>query len=161
VIKRTWHVGLGSLIGGAFYLLLIDTSSPPELYVLAGVALGCGVTFTLALEQDFIGARFKLGFLSGVWRLIIEIPRDIAFVCWEALAQLVSPKPVRGRFRAVRYSAVEEDPIATGRRALTEGFGSVAPNTVVVGVDAERGLLLVHQLRPQGEPEDLDVLRLG
>jgi hypothetical protein len=61
----------------------------------------------------------------------------------------------------VRYSAVEEDPFDTGRRALTEAFGSVAPNTVVVGVDAERGLLLVHQLRPQGEPEDLDVLRLG
>jgi hypothetical protein len=161
VIKRTWHVALGSAIGGAFYLLLIDNSSGPELYVLAGVALGCGVTFTLAREQDFVGARFKLRYLSRWWRLIIAIPRDIALLCWEALAQLVSPQPVRGRFRAVRYSAVEEDPFDTGRRALTEAFGSVAPNTVVVGVDAERGLLLVHQLRPQGAPEDLDVLRLG
>jgi hypothetical protein len=161
VIKRTWHVALGSAIGGAFYLLLIDNSSGPELYVLAGVALGCGVTFTLAREQDFVGARFKFRWLAGVWRLIIDIPRDIAILCWEALAQLVAPKPARGRFRAARYSAVEDSPIDTGRRALTEGFGSVAPNTVVVGVDAERGLLLVHQLRARGEPEDLDVMRLG
>lgn len=161
MIKRTWHVALGSAIGGAFYLLLIDNSSGPELYVLAGVALGCGVTFTLAREQEFVGARFKLRWLARIWRLIIDVPRDIAVVCSEALAQLVSPKPARGRFRAVPYSAVEENPIDTGRRALTEGFGSVAPNTVVVGVDAERGLLLVHQLRVQGDPEELDVLRLG
>jgi hypothetical protein len=32
---------------------------------------------------------------------------------------------------------------------------------VVLGVDAEHGLLLVHQLRRQGDPVDLDVLRLG
>ena len=118
-------MALGALIGGAFYLLLIDSASGPELYVLAGVALGCGVTFTLAREQDFVGARFKLRWLSGIWRLIIDIPRDIALLCWEALAQLVAPKPARCRFRAARYAAVEESPTDTGRRALTEGFGSV------------------------------------
>jgi hypothetical protein len=152
---------LGSAIGGAFYLLLIDNGSAPELYVLAGVALSCGVTFTLAREQGFVGAVFKPRWLVGAWRLIGYVPRDIAVVCWEALAQLVAPKPARGRFRAVPYSAVMQNSVDTGRRALTEGFGSVAPNTVVVGVDAERGLLLVHQLRVQGDPEDLDVLRLG
>jgi hypothetical protein len=125
------------------------------------VALACGVTFMLAREQGFVGAVFKPQWLAGVWRLVVYIPRDIAVVCGEAMAQLAAPKPVRGRFRAVRYAATEESPEHTGRRVLTEGFGSLAPNTVVVGVDAARGLLLVHQLRPQGDPEDLDVMRLG
>jgi hypothetical protein len=31
----------------------------------------------------------------------------------------------------------------------------------VIGIHADLGLLLVHQLRRQGPPEDLDVLRLG
>jgi hypothetical protein len=48
-----------------------------------------------------------------------------------------------------------------GRRALAETVGSVAPNTIVIGIDDERGLLLVHQLRRHGGPEDLDVTRLG
>ncbi len=161
MIKRTRHLALGSLIGGAFYLLLIDIGSAPELYVLAGVAIACGLTFTLAREQGFIEARVRLRWLAGAWRLLIDIPRDIGFVCWEALAQLISPRPARGSFRAVRYSAVGENALDTGRRALTEAFGSVAPNTVILGVDAEHGLLLVHQLRRQGDPEDLDVLRLG
>ncbi|MCW3018653.1 MAG: hypothetical protein JWN10_961, partial [Solirubrobacterales bacterium] len=46
-----------------------------------------------------------------------------------------------------------------GRRALAESFGSLAPNTIVIGVDPERDLLLVHQLRGGGGR--VDVLELG
>ena len=49
----------------------------------------------------------------------------------------------------------------TGRRALAESLGSFAPNTIIVGVDAERELLLGHQLRPGGGDEAIDVLGLG
>jgi hypothetical protein len=38
MIRRAWIVLVGLLIGGGFYLLLIDTNDLPELYVLAGVA---------------------------------------------------------------------------------------------------------------------------
>ena len=48
-----------------------------------------------------------------------------------------------------------------GRRALAEGLGSLAPNTIVIGVDDERDLLLVHQLHRSGGREELDVLELG
>jgi hypothetical protein len=91
----------------------------------------------------------------------VKIPLDIALVCWQALAQLVRPRSSRGEFRAVRFRAVARTPQDTGRRALTEAVGSVAPNTVVIGVDADRGVLLVHQLSRQGDARDLDLLRLG
>jgi hypothetical protein len=44
---------------------------------------------------------------------------------------------------------------------LTEIVGSLAPNTIVIGVDADSGLLLVHQLRRNGDRDDIDVLELG
>jgi hypothetical protein len=149
------------VLGGAFYLLLIDTTSLPELYVLAGVALACGVGFQLAREQGFVEARIGPGWLLRSWRLIWRIPTDIVIVCWEAVAQLLHPRPSRGVFRATRFAATKETPEDTGRRALAETVGSIAPNTIIVGVDAERGLLLTHQLRRYGPPEDLDVTRLG
>jgi hypothetical protein len=152
---------LAVAIGGGFYLLLIDTTSLPELYVLAGVALACGIGFQLAREQRFVEARFAPAWLLRSWRLIWQIPRDIAIVCWEALAQLVRPRATRGVFRATAFSATADTPTETGRRALAETVGSFAPNTVVVGVDTERGLILTHQLRRHGPPEDLDVTRLG
>jgi hypothetical protein len=92
---------------------------------------------------------------------VYRIPQDIGIVCWEALAQLLAPRPARGEFRAHRFGVTEETAQAMGRRALVEALGSVAPNTIVLGIDKERGLLLVHQLRRQGSPQDLDVTRLG
>ena len=159
--RRLAIVSIGVLLGGAFYFQLIDTTSLPELYVLAGVALACGLAFQLAREQGFVEARILPWWLLRSWRLLWRIPSDIAMVCAEAVLQLVRPRPVRGVLRATRFSAVEPDPGHTGRRAVAETVGSVAPNTIVIGVDAESGLLLVHQLRRHGSPEDLDVTRLG
>jgi multisubunit Na+/H+ antiporter MnhE subunit len=159
--RQIWALTRGVLLGGGFYFLLIDTASLPELYALAGVAVGAAIAFFVSREQGFTEARVHPKYLVSIWRLTIKIPLDIALVCWEALAQLIRPQPVRGQFRAVRFEAVKETPQDAGRRATAEVLGSVTPNTIVVGVDAERGLMLVHQLRRQGPPEDLDVLRLG
>jgi hypothetical protein len=152
---------LGILVGGGFYLLLIDTTSLPELYVLAGVALACAIGLSLGREQGFVEARFMPWWLVRSWRLVYRIPADVVIVCAEALRQALHPQAVRGVFRASAFRAVAEEPKPTGRRAVAETVGSVAPNTIVVGVDPDRGLLLVHQLRRQGGPESLDVTRLG
>lgn len=152
---------LGLLIGGGFYLLLIDTASLPELYVLAGVALACGLLFLVSREQGFVEARITPALFIGLWRLAVKIPLDIALVCSEAIAQLLRPRASRGSFRAVAFEAIHETPEDAARRGMAEALGSVAPNTIVIGVDPERRLLLVHQLRRQGPAEDLDVLRLG
>jgi Na+/H+ ion antiporter subunit len=161
VIRRGLIPLVGVVVGGGFYLLLIDTTSLPELYVLAGVAVGCGVAFGLAREQGFVEASIRPGWLLGAGRLLLTVPRDIVYVCLEAVTQLIHPRPVRGSFRSVRFAADLATPGDTGRRALAETLGSVAPNTIVVGVDAERGVLVVHQLRRSGPPEALDVMRLG
>jgi hypothetical protein len=93
--------------------------------------------------------------------VIASIPRQIVWVSWQALAQLVAPREVRGTLRAVPFRAGGEGSSDVGRRALAEGLGSLAPNTIVIGIDGERDLLLVHQLRRSGGREQLDVLELG
>jgi hypothetical protein len=152
---------LGVLVGGGFYLLLIDTTSLPELYALAGVALACGAVFAISREEGYEEARIRLVWLLGAWRVAAKIPLDIGLVCRAAVAQLIAPKPARGSFRAVRFRATQSTPEGTARRALAEGLGSVTPNTVVVGIDAERGWLLVHQLERRGDDRELDVMRMG
>jgi hypothetical protein len=159
--QRIVIVLTGALIGGAFYLLLIDTTSLPELYVLAGVALACGLGFDLGREQEFVEPRLKPPWLIGAGRLALRVPKDIVLVCREALVQAIAPRPTRGVFRAAAFAAVAPTQTATGRRALVESLGSAAPNSIVVGVDSERGLLLVHQLRRQGDATNLDILGLG
>lgn len=160
-LRTGWILLLGLLLGGGFYFLLIDTASLPELYVLAGVAVGCAVAFGLAREQGFVESRIDPRWLLGVWRVLLQIPLDIAFLCWEALAQLISPRQARGTFRAAPFKAPADTAADTGRRALSEWLGSLSPNTIVVGVDADRDLLLVHQLRRHGDRDQIDPLGLG
>jgi multisubunit Na+/H+ antiporter MnhE subunit len=159
-MTRIRRAALALALSATFYLLLIDTVSAPELYVLAGVALLATVAFDITREQGFTEAAIRIEWLLRAWRPVVRVPVQIAIVCREAIAQLLSPKAARGGFRAIPFRG-GEDERDHGRRALTESLGSLAPNTIVLGVDPDRELLLVHQLHREGGGDELDVLRLG
>ncbi len=147
---------------GALYLLLIDTTSLPELIVLAGAAGIAATGFELAREQETAGRlSARLRWLTSLYRALVKAPSDIVIVSRLALRQLVKPEQVNGTFRAVRFRCGPEHDIETGRRALAEAFGSFAPNTIIVGVDVERELILGHQLQRTGGAEAIDILGLG
>lgn len=152
-----WSVGI--VLAGSFYLLLIDTVARPEVYALAVIALVCAVAFEAAREQRFAEVAIAARWLARMWRPFASIPPDVARVTATALAQLVRPRSQRGVLRAVpfRHGEMEHSRDA-GRRALTELAGSLAPNTIVIGIDPDRDVLLVHQLR-RNDP--VDMLDLG
>jgi hypothetical protein len=161
MIRRAWIAALGLVLGGGFYLLLIDTPSSPELYVLAAVAIACALAFGVSREQDLVEARVRPWWLLSTRRVLLKIGPDVVILCREAVVQLFAPREARGTFRAVPFAATDQTPEDTGRRAVTEWIGSMAPNTIVVGVDSERGLLLIHQLRRQGDTDKVDPMGLG
>jgi hypothetical protein len=146
----------------ALYLLLIDTTSLPELIVLAGAAAIAATGFELAREQQTAGGlSARLRWFATLYRPVVKTPSDIAVVAGLAVRQLVKPRHVNGTFRAVPFNCGPDHDIEIGRRALAEAFGSFAPNTIIVGVDVERELILGHQLHPSGGAEAIDVLGLG
>ncbi|HEX3689353.1 MAG TPA: hypothetical protein VHV28_06630 [Solirubrobacteraceae bacterium] len=152
---------LGAVLAAAFYMLLIDTVDLPELYAAIGGVLLSGVAYEAARRQGVAEARVSPRWVARGWRVIASIPRQIFLVSWEALAQLIDPREARGTLRAVPFRAGGDGSSDVGRRALTEGLGSMAPNTIVIGIDTESDLLLVHQLHRRGGREELDVLELG
>jgi hypothetical protein len=150
------------LLAGGLYLLLIDTTSLPELIVAVAAAAIAATAFDLAREQETAGGlSVRLRWLATLPRALVKVPRDIALVSFMAFRQLLSPRRINGTFRAVPFHCGPEHDIEIGRRALAESFGSFAPNTIIVGVDVERELILGHQLRQTGGAEAIDVLRLG
>jgi hypothetical protein len=149
-------------LAAALYLLLIDVTDLPELIVGAGAAVIAATGFELAREQRTVGGvRARLRWLAYAWRPLINVPSDIAALSVLAVRQLIRPRDVHGVFRAVPFRCGDDEGRETGRRALAESLGSFAPNTIIVGVDSERELLLGHQLRRRGGDEAIDVLRLG
>jgi hypothetical protein len=151
---------LGTAAAAGFYLLLIDTVMAPELYAMAGVVLLAAIGFAASLAQGFAEARVQGSWLLRAYRPVLQIPIQMSLVVYELAAQLRRPRRTRGRFRAIPFAGGHTE-LDIGRRGLSEILGSLAPNTIVIGVDTERQFLLVHQLHRTGGPGDLDVLRLG
>ncbi|MGZ4296408.1 MAG: hypothetical protein ACXVE4_04675 [Solirubrobacteraceae bacterium] len=152
---------LGFILAAAFYMVLIDTVDLPELYAAIGAVLVAGAAYEAARRQGVGEARVSPRWLLRSGRVVASIPRQIAWLSSEAMAQLVHPQDARGTLRAVRFRAGGDDSSDVGRRALAESLGSLPPNTIVIGIDGESDLLLVHQLRRAGGREQIDVLELG
>jgi hypothetical protein len=152
----------GFVLAGAFYLLLIDTTDLPELVVAAAAAALAATGFELAREQQTVGGlRARLGWAARLYRPLRNVPGDIVVLTLLAIRQLVRPRAVNGSFKAVPFRCGPEREVETGRAALAESFGSFSPNTIVIGVDVERDVILGHQLRPGGGQQAIDVLGLG
>jgi hypothetical protein len=151
----------GWLFSAALYLLLIDITDLPELIVGAGAAVIAATAFGLARERDLTGVATRLSWLARVPRAVARAPGDLVVVSMMALRQLAHPRASVGEFRVVSFACGEEPALESGRRALAESFGSFAPNTIIIGVDPDRELLLAHQLRVSGGREAVDVMGLG
>lgn len=161
IARRALAWTLAWMLAAALYLLLIDIGDLPELIVGAGAAVLAATGLELAREQGLVGESIRLQWLLRLYRPAARIPGDIALVTVMAVRALWDRQPRQGQFRAVRFSGRGNRQIETGRRALAEALGSLAPNTFVVGIDAERDLILAHQLRPTAGRRRIDPLELG
>jgi hypothetical protein len=149
-------------LAAGFYLLLIDITVLPELYAGLAAALIAAAGCEVARLGGLGGTSVRPKWVLRGWRAVAHVPGDVWWVSVAALEQLVAPQRRRGVLRAVAFDFGEPDQAAdAGRRALAEALGSLTPNSIVIGIDQERNLILVHQLRRTGGAEALDVLQLG
>jgi hypothetical protein len=169
-LRRALIWVLGGVLAGALYLLLIDTLELPELAVLGVAAALAASGLDLAREDrggreggEGVGGLESIGvrWLARLHRPLLRIPGDTLLLARQILAALIRRERPLGVFRAVPFAAAAGERASATRAALAEALGSLAPNTIVVGVDVERGLLLAHQLRRSGGREAVDVLGLG
>jgi hypothetical protein len=142
----------------AFYLALVDTRQHPEL-VLGAVVAAAGASAAVAIRSARpLRASLAPALLrvlpAAVWGLVSQSALVLGF-----LFRRLAGRRQRGRFRTAPFRGGGDGPRDVGRRALTEGLGSLGPNTIVVGIDRERDLIIVHQLAPRDD--QLDPLRLG
>ena len=142
-----WYVPLVLL-----WLAFVDTFAREE--VIAGlVAAAIAATAAdLVRSQDLVRFRMDPHWLRGLSRLPWQVLRD-TWLLTVALWRHCTGRPVRGVFRVVPFPTEADDARSAARRALVTGLCSVAPNTVVVGVEGAEGEMLVHQLVPEpGSP---------
>jgi multisubunit Na+/H+ antiporter MnhE subunit len=141
----TWLVWWVLLM--SFWVVLDNSIDADELLAGAGAAALGALLAEFALYQAAMRFRMRLGWLIPALSLPGQVASDTAIVfaaLWRRLAR--GEQPPSG-FRQVPL-AYGSSTTAEGetRRVLLVGGASVAPNSFALGLDAERGVMVIHQL---------------
>jgi multisubunit Na+/H+ antiporter MnhE subunit len=147
----TWLVWWVLLM--SFWVVLDNSIDADELLAGAGAAALGAVLAEFALYQAATRFRMRLRWLIPALSLPGQVASDTAIVfaaLWRRLARGEQP-PSGFRQVPVRYGSNTAE--GETRRVLLVGGMSVAPNSFALGFDAERDVMVIHQLVVnQGEP---------
>jgi multisubunit Na+/H+ antiporter MnhE subunit len=147
VVWLTWWVILAAL-----YLLIDDSVLVPEL-VAGALAAAIGATgATLVHRERIVLLRGEVRWLRAIWRPLTGLAGDLWPLARVLVARGVLRRGGTGALVEVPFDATTDGPRDTARRAVTETLGSLAPNTIVVRIDTDRGVVVAHQLLPTDDP---------
>ena len=136
------------------WVAIDDSIGLAELGAGAVVAALAALLTEAALHQADLHPRLRLRWLTGAYRLPGQVLGDTVLVFRALARQLAHGEDPPSGFRELPVQLRDTGDDAVTRRVLLVGANSLAPNTVVLDVDAEREVMVVHQLVPnQGRPE--------
>lgn len=143
-----------SLFG--LWLGLVGTVAWLELVAGACAAVVGAAAFEGVRSQGLFRYRLEPRVAVRAWRFAYRIPFDVAVLLLALARSVLRGRLVHGRFRAVPFPAGARDAsTSAGRRAVATAVATTAPNTIVVDIDEETKLALVHDLDPGRARRDL------
>src|SRR5919202_3896489 len=147
---RAWLVWWALL--AALWLALVDTVVVPELVAGAVAAAIAATGAVLVRSQRQVLLRPRAAWAPAALRAIGGFAPDLVPLTKALWRRGVRRADERGRLVEVPYAVVGDDPEAAAHRVFTEAIGSFAPNSIVVDIDRERRVLIVHELVPTDDP---------
>ena len=138
----TWWILLMSL-----WVALDDSLAPDELLAGAGAAALAALAAAMVSRQARMRFRIRAAWLPRALALPGQVVSDTLAV-FAVLARTIATKapPPRGAYREVPVGYGDDSPLGLTRRVLLIGARSLTPNAFVVDLDAERDVMLVHEL---------------
>src|SRR5690349_3722927 len=146
---RAWVIWW--VVLAALWLALVDTVVVPELVVGAVAAAIAATGAVVVRGQRRLLLRPRAAWLRCVPGPLARTVTDLVPLSRVLWRRGVLRRDTRSALVEVPYPAVGDDPADAAHRVFTQALGSLAPNTLVVGVDHERRVLIVHELEPTGE----------
>lgn len=130
----------------AFWVWIDDTLARAELLVGAGVAV-MGALFAETVQHQagtYLKVRFE--WLAHALPIPVQVGRDLRLVFHALWRRVVAGEVPSSTFEEVAVRVGGQTSEAVTRRALLVAGTSIAPNTFALGIDDERGVMIVHRL---------------
>ncbi len=138
-----------ALLFAGTYLLLVDTWLWAELLAAAAVAAIALGTATALARWNRPGFSPRARWWLALLGLPKEFLRAMLALGGVLLHRVRGGGGRRGRLATEPFPAVGNGRRQVAQRVLAILIASVPPDSVVLGVDLERGLFVVHQLPPR------------
>jgi multisubunit Na+/H+ antiporter MnhE subunit len=117
--------------------------------VAGAVIAAVGATgAVLVRRQRRLLLRPRAAWLGAAWRPLLRLFTDLVPLVRVLVTRGILRRPAPGRLVEVPYAHHGDDGDDAAHRAFTQALGSLAPNTIVVEIDPDRGVLVAHQLQP-------------
>jgi multisubunit Na+/H+ antiporter MnhE subunit len=133
-----------------FWVAIDDLLRADELIVGAVAAALAAAAAAGVGHLAQVRAGFKSAWLPAVVGGVLGLPGRVAqetFLVFAALAKTLARREApNGGFREISVRYGDDSPAGVTRRTLLTGSKSLAPNAFVVDFDAERDVMLVHEL---------------
>lgn len=147
---RAWAIWW--VLCAALWLALVDRVKLDEL-LLGVLAAALGATAAVLVRQRrTVLLHPRARWLRGTWRPLLALVADLAPLARALVVRGILRREQTGRIHELPYDAVGDDPRQAAHRVLSAVLGSLGPNTIVLEIDAERRMLITHQLVPTADP---------
>ncbi|MGB9029530.1 MAG: hypothetical protein WCC27_05365 [Acidobacteriaceae bacterium] len=149
--RRVAQVLILSVMLAIFWLACVADLNPHDM-ILGAPAVILSVAFSFFTIRS-LPIRFRplLNDLFQVWRLPWYIFSDLAQISWVLMKDFTG-QPAASLFRSVPWGPVADNGMDTAKRTLAVAYTTAAPNFMVVGIDAQRGQMLFHQVQKSRVP---------
>lgn len=144
--KHCAYAIVSTLVLFALWIVFVFSVGRNEMIVGAACSIVAGCFAT------FVGCRRPVPFRPSLrnwleaWRLPWYIVNDSAVIVLAFLRDLLGRRNP-SLFRAAPFAAgSQQSQPDTARRVLAVAYTTVTPNSIVVGIDIKRNLLLFHQI---------------
>lgn len=130
----------------AFWVWIDDSIALSELLVGSGVAVLGALLVEVVQYQSDTHVRIRVEWVAPAFRLPAQIVRDLGVVLRVLWRRVVAREEPRSGFVEVPVRAGGDTVDDVTRRALIMVGSSVAPNSLVLGIDRDRAVMIVHHL---------------
>ena len=137
----------------SLWIIVDDSVQTDELLAGAGAAALAAAFAEFVSELARTWLRVRARWLWRALRLPRDVVRDTGIVFTALGRMILTGEKPRSVFREIPVRSGPATAEGRSRRALIIGSMSLAPNTFALGIDAERNVMVVHQLVAEDEGE--------
>ncbi|HVZ16121.1 MAG TPA: Na+/H+ antiporter subunit E [Terriglobales bacterium] len=154
-MPRALKIGLSSgiiwLILLVLWFLFVSQWKKDELLVGVVVAATAALANMVVEAQGFARFRPKLSWLMLIWwQPWYAI--DGTWATLKAMAEKLMGKKSKAQFKVAGYEANCNDARSAAKRALAVAYLTIPPNSIIVGIDRDKGQVLIHEMQPAPIP---------